>query len=1108
MGETVGGGPCHEGAEHGPGAAGDRAWRALTWLGLSLAALVGMAEVAAIIQEAVPTGAVSVAALYGPGQLLSANFAAAYGTLTAWGAAAGQFGWLPAWLWLNLGLDGLFIAGYSLLGFALLPENEKPGRVLLWALIGADVIEDVIAAVAFIGITDDRDPVYWLAIVLHVATMVKWLAALALLVRVAYRAWDCKITRRAIGNLFGALWEQRFSVVIVVFLAVVAAGRGADVLEQMPDAQRSWLTWPPGMGWVHAAVAASAQLLLAVLLVFLGRMRTRRAVEKFSGHDSRRDPHYLPWILPPAVLAALALVLRLAGAAEIGWWRLGIAVGMPLLIAAVSKAIAWFHRRRRDRQDRERVSRAMKPVAWWQLGVTIAVAILIAAWSGRARHGPPMQEASERPQYRQQAGGIRMITSHREPDEDGVPSLGHRLPEKRPGRVASVRTAGDALAVAVVAVTGLGLVRSFTAPALPGVGRATAADGYTVAYGLAVAAGIAIATVSWWLANGPVRTGLRRLAGARGPVARMADWVRRGQMRGGGWRPWLIAGAPFLIADGFLVFLPLRTTHWLGVLGTTVIATGTLAVALAVLAYLAQTRRPLPLFRIIRLNVTPVLTLILVIGLIGGIADSRSLLHRARGPVAGSAAPGQVTLLADLQSWLASPAGAGCAVAAGGTAGAGRPVRIQPLILVAAAGGGIRAAWWAEHALADLAVRRCGPHDVFAVSSVSGGSVGMAVLDSAPPGHAGADIARADISRIAGPDALAAGIDGLLLHDLIAGFTGLDLPAAQMPPGQPFSDRAGLMESAWQNEDINLGQPFPLRQPALPWWLLLNSTDVASGCRAIITDPFLVAPPNGPDKTRLTCDLRSTVPGGGSFDFFAKFPCMRNIATVTAAMLSARFPYITPSGVVTSCWSHNAIAGQFVDGGYVDSSGLITLADMLPSLTGILAVHNAAALAQAGPGRPVTLVVPVVVYLGNSPRPVPVDSPTAALIQEPFVPLDAKSAAGTRLLVSDTLLQRIAGMLRSAQWLPCLPGLASCAEAVSAAGKTIQDRIIFVSPRTEPGIAAPLGWVLSAASRRSLSTELGNEELFSNRCLQRMQPAVCQPGVGRMADLLPLIRNG
>ena len=62
-----------------------------------------------------------------------------------------------------------------------------------------------------------------------------------------------------------------------------------------------------------------------------------------------------------------------------------------------------------------------------------------------------------------------------------------------------------------------------------------------------------------------------------------------------------------------------------------------------------------------------------------------------------------------------------------------------------------------------------------------------------------------------------------------------------MPPGQHFSDRAGLIESAWQNEDGSLKQPFPLRQPALPWRLLFNSTAAGSGCRAIIADRLLPA---------------------------------------------------------------------------------------------------------------------------------------------------------------------------------------------------------------------------------------------------------------------------
>jgi hypothetical protein len=1036
MSERAGSEP-HRGDAGGlPGAARDRAWRALTWLGFSLAALVGMGQAGAIVQEVIPTGAISVTTLYGPGQLLSTDFSAAAAYLNAWGAAAAQFGSLPVWLYLHLLFDVLFIVGYGLLGFSLLPgEDEQPARLLLWALIAANLAEAAIAAAAY-GVIAARGHVpSVLGVILHVATMLKWLAALALLVHVAYRIWDNDRARRATRYLFWALWEQRFSVVVVVFLAVVAAGRGADVLEQMPDVQRSWLTWPPGMGWVHAAVAAAAQLLLALLLVFLGRMRTWRAVQKFSGQDTRRDPRYLMWIVPPAVLAGLALVLRLVRV-EIGWWRLAVAVGVPVLIAAVSRVIALVH-----------------------------------------------------PQ---------------------MPSLGHPLPEVSPEtaaeRVDSVRTAGDALAVAVVAVTGLGLVRSFTAPAL-------LASSYTAASWVAVVIGYVIVTVSWPLANGRVRRDLRRLAGPynapanqRRLAAQLADWARqREKPEESAWWPWLIVGAPFLVADAFLVFVPMWTTHWLGVLGTTVIATGTLAVGLAVLAYLAQTRRPLPLFLMIRLNVTPVITLILVIGLIGGIADSRSVLHDVRGPVTGGAAPGRASLLADLQSWLASPATAACAVPAlaGGTAGAGRPVRVEPFILVAAAGGGIRAAWWAERALAAIAAKRCGAHDVFAVSSVSGGSVGTAVLDSAPAGQAAADMAR-----IAGPDALAAGVDGLLLHDLIAGFTGLDLPAAQMPPGDRFSDRAGLIETAWQDEDSSLEQPFPLSQPTFPWRLLFNSADANSGCRAIIADRLLPAPPGGQDTTGLTCDLRSAAPGGGSLDFFTRLPCLQNIATVTAAMLSARFPYITPSGVVTSCENKNAIAGQFVDGGYVDSSGLITLADLLPSLTAALRVRNAAALAQAPPGQPVTLVAPVVVYLGNSPRPDPAAFMGPSLIQEPFVPLDARSAAATQLLVSDTLLQRIQHILGTGQWLQCVPGLAGCAAATSAAEKTIPDQVIFVSPRTEPAVSAPLGWVLSAATRNTLDAAPREAEDPHERCVQPAPPNACLPGVGRLADLLLLIQGG
>ena len=150
-------------------------------------------------------------------------------------------------------------------------------------------------------------------------------------------------------------------------------------------------------------------------------------------------------------------------------------------------------------------------------------------------------------------------------------------------------------------------------------------------------------------------------------------------------------------------------------------------------------------------------------------------------------------------------------------------------MLVAAAGGGIRAAWWTVQALDKLAATPCRQHAVFAASGVSGGSLGLAIMaTTAERGMA--------LTRIAGPDALAAAIDGVLLRDTIAGMTGADLTAAGMPAGQRFPDRAALLEHAWESEDPGLARPFPLRRPALPWLLMFNSTAVGTGCRAVIAE--------------------------------------------------------------------------------------------------------------------------------------------------------------------------------------------------------------------------------------------------------------------------------
>jgi hypothetical protein len=420
--------------------------------------------------------------------------------------------------------------------------------------------------------------------------------------------------------------------------------------------------------------------------------------------------------------------------------------------------------------------------------------------------------------------------------------------------------------------------------------------------------------------------------------------------------------------------------------------------------------------------------------------------------------------------------------------------------MVAASGGGIRAAWWATHTMEMVAGTACGRHGVFAVSSVSGGSLGMAVL--ATSRHP-----DATIRQVAGPDALAAAIDGLVLRDTIAGFTGLDLTAAQMLPQQRYPDRAALMEHAWEAEGPGLRAPFPLARPTVPWRLLFNATAVRTGCRAILPDRALSVPGARPPAAGppLTCGLGSAAPAANSYDLFGKLPCLRGIDAATAALLSARFTFITPSGVVNGCGKQAGTAAeQFVDGGYADSSGLATLAGLAPGLTAAVRQYNTAAVAAARPGQPVTLVVPVTAYLGNSPQVVP--APTApGSVPELIVPLHASSASGA-LTTPNAFLQQIAEQTAAAAWLPCAAPAAAagtCGTIRGAAALAIPRQLVLITPQTRPRVAAPLGWVLSLASRMALAVALQQDA--DGACRPAGAPVYCPAGTGGFRYLLRLL---
>jgi hypothetical protein len=1021
----------------------EAAWRVMAWLSLALAAVVAKAEADAVIGEVTPTGQYTTSAVYGPGQLIK-PLALPTSAFHAWAEASRQFGDLWLWLLVQVGFDVVFIVGYVGLGVALIaatqPESHPGlgGLLRRWwplaVLAAANLVQGLLSVAAFAGwIRLHRDVPAALIVCLQVAVTVKWLLVIVFLAVAAYRLADNPDVREQLALIAQALKKQRFSVVIVALLTVIAIAKGNDVLEQMPDVQRAWITWPPSLGWAHLAFAVTAQCMLAILLALLGALRAQHAHDAITPGD-RRDKHtYRPWLLITITVPAIALIARYTGIATVSWYNV---IPIPALAALV----------------------------------------IIASWLSRnvARDANPEVPAGADQQERYDA---------------------------------AVRTAGNLLAVAVIAVTGLGLVRSFTAAAMV-IGRP-----YSWAFGVAVAVGFAVATLSWAAARGPVRYLADRFAMTYHSTGRSRDRTRTGRLiqstadqasqgdQGGGRSPGpllAVLAIPAVVADVLLVFEPMWTTHWLGVLATTVIALGTLAVGLTVLAYLAQSRKPLPVFRMLRLKSTPVISLILIAGVAGTLIGKSSQLHDIRLPPAVARASRTVTTqavngptLADsLQQWLNDPATTTCAVPAPSASG-GSGVRVMPMVLIAAAGGGIRAAWWTVQALQKIDASPCGKHAVFLVSGVSGGSLGLAITDTtADP--------QAALARVAGPDGLAAAIDGLLLRDTIAGMTGLDLTAASMPPGQRFPDRAALLEQAWQNEDPALAAPFPLASPRLPWRILMNTTAVGTGCRAIIADRLLAA---GPVSAGLTCDLNSGAPLPDSYDFFAHLPCLRGIATVTAALLSARFPYVTPSGVVDACGQ----AEQYVDGGYADSTGLATIAGLAPELMSAVRQYNANALATHASGHPVTLVVPVTAYLGNSPQAEPVTGAAPGSPPQFLIPVSSgASGAQTQLSGSTALLQWIFAETSATEWLACPANDKVCAQEQAAAAATVPQQLILVVPREYPAVATPLGWILSAATRTVLTNGLAIEAASTCPDPAQNEP-YCPAHVGRLGDLLRLI---
>jgi hypothetical protein len=297
----------------------------------------------------------------------------------------------------------------------------------------------------------------------------------------------------------------------------------------------------------------------------------------------------------------------------------------------------------------------------------------------------------------------------------------------------------------------------------------------------------------------------------------------------------------------------------------------------------------------------------------------RELAPAATPPVQTAAAKRAKSLAADFDDWIAQRRG--------------EIKKPYPVFIVAAEGGGVRAAYWTASVLTRLqAEDPAFARHVYAISGVSGGSLGGATFvallqaqkrnqlkpcknpdDDHPPAPL-YDCAQAFL----GYDFMSPALAYLLYEDLMQRFLFVPIPALS---------RANALEQAWERGWTEATKSDIFAEPFSRLWegdnsreipaLFLNGTIVESGNRIITSN----VPINN-------YDLPDAI---GTFDEDVLNP--RELAPFSARMrvstavhMSARFTYVSPPGRLM--YGENKRWGHVIDGGYFENSGGATGTDI------------------------------------------------------------------------------------------------------------------------------------------------------------------------------------
>jgi hypothetical protein len=391
---------------------------------------------------------------------------------------------------------------------------------------------------------------------------------------------------------------------------------------------------------------------------------------------------------------------------------------------------------------------------------------------------------------------------------------------------------------------------------------------------------------------------------------------------------WVISAAALCLAWGFLLNIWPAALTWMGSVISGVSAIVGLIALFVLLQLLWLYRYRNHPFGIVLCTVPIIIGLLVWFKI--GLFSERPVRELAEGslapaltsaspPPTSAAAPRRETLEVYVQHWLDDRREEMARLAEGDD-------RPYPIYIVAAPGGGIRAAYWTAGVLGALQDEdRSFARHVLAISGVSGGSVGAGVFAalarsgcnpasdvSSTPTATPPPTCRASAAKILAADLLAPAIYSMFSRDLVSGnFSSLP-------------DRATALEQAMEGRWREVMNTDSLAQSFDAMWdpdsrarapgLFFNVTNAGSGERLVL----------GP---------ASVAPGDASPSLPQRILEDRVFRLSTAMVLGARFPYVSPEGSITGKNADGTLATlRVVDGGLSDNSGLETVSFILKAV--------------------------------------------------------------------------------------------------------------------------------------------------------------------------------